>query len=382
MTSVTPHGFETRVLRIPLVAPFETSFGRQDEREVILVRAVTAGAEGWGECVTMPMPLYSSEHTEGAWDVLHRFLYPALLGVGPINPRHVAGRVEHIVGHRMTKAAVELALLDAALHERDESFASYLGADRTHVPSGVSVGIMPSLDALLATVQDYLDQGYARIKIKIRPGWDVEPTRLLRRTFGDDLLLQVDANAAYTLSDARLLRQLDDLGLLLIEQPLAEDDLVQHAALATQLQTPICLDESIVSAKVAADAITLGATQVINVKAGRVGGYLEAVRIHDVARAHGVPVWCGGMLETGVGRAANAALAALPGFTLPGDISASDRFYAQDVTDPFVLDEGRIAVPTGPGLGVEVDAERLEAVTVRQSWTPAPGHEAAAVVGL
>ncbi|MCL3862464.1 o-succinylbenzoate synthase [Actinotalea sp. K2] len=374
MIPLTPTGFETRVLRIPLVTPFETSFARQTEREVILVRAVTQDAEGWGECVTMPVPLYSSEHTEGAWDVLHRFLYPALLGNGPVNPLLVAGRLEHVVGHRMAKAAVELSLVDAGLRATGESFASFLGAERTFVPSGVSVGIMSTLDELLSTVQDYLDQGYARIKIKIKPGWDVEPTRLLRETFGDGLLLQVDANAAYTLADARLLRRLDDLDLLLIEQPLAEDDLRQHAELAKQLRTPICLDESIVSAKVAADAIVLGATQAINIKAGRVGGYLEAARIHQVALAHGIPAWCGGMLETGIGRAANAALAALPGFTLPGDISASDRFYAQDITAPFVLDEGRIAVPTGPGLGVEVDPVRLEEVTVRSEWTRAPSR--------
>jgi O-succinylbenzoate synthase len=237
----------------------------------------------------------------------------------------------------------------------------------------VSVGIQPSVQQLLAVVGDYLDQGYVRIKLKIMPGWVVEPVRAVRERFGDDLLLQVDANAAFTLVDAPLLSQLDAFGLLLIEQPLAEDDLRQHAELARYLTTPVCLDESIVSAKIAADALAMGACRVINVKPGRVGGYLEAKRIHDLARANGIAVWCGGMLETGLGRAANAALAALPGFTLPGDISASARFYATDITEPFVIDDGHIAVPTGPGLGVAPIPEILTDVTVSSEYLAADG---------
>ena len=209
----------------------------------------------------------------------------------------------------------------------------------------------------------YLAEGYVRIKLKIEPGWDVEPVRAVREQFGDDVLLQVDANTAYTVRDARHLAELDAFGLLLIEQPLAEEDILGHAELARQMTTPICLDESIVSAQTAAAAITLGACQVVNIKPGRVGGYLEARRIHDVAAAHGVAVWCGGMLETGIGRAANAALAALPGFTLPGDISASDRFYRTDITEPFVIQDGHLTVPTGPGLGVTPIPEILEQVT-------------------
>jgi O-succinylbenzoate synthase len=372
MIPVQIHGFETRVLQIPLVAPFQTSFGTQETRELIMVRAVTADAEGWGECVTMPQPWYSEEYTEGAWDVLHRFVYPRLLAEDGVRPDQVAHLLRHVVGHRMVKASVELALVDAALQVTGESLASHLGATRTTVPSGVSVGIMATIDELVSTVGGYVDEGYQRIKIKIKPGWDVEPTRVLRETFGAGLVLQVDANAAYGLEDIRIMRQLDELGLLLIEQPLGEDDLRQHAVLAAQIETPVCLDESITSAKITADAISMGAAQVINVKAGRVGGYLEAVRIQEVAMAHGVPAWCGGMLETGVGRAANAALAALPGFTLPGDISASGRFYAQDITDPFVLEDGYIRVPTGPGLGVVVDQDRLDAVTVKKEWVAAP----------
>jgi O-succinylbenzoate synthase len=371
MIPVQLRGFETRVLQLPLVAPFQTSFGTQETRELIMVRAVTADAEGWGECVTMPQPWYSPEYTDGAWDVLHRFVYPLLLSDPSVRPDQVSHLLSHIVGHRMVKASVELALLDAALQVTGESLASHLGATRTRVPSGVSVGIMGTIDELVTSVGGYLDEGYQRIKIKIKPGWDVEPTRVLRETFGSDLVLQVDANAAYGLADVRVMRQLDELGLLLIEQPLGEDDLRQHALLAAQLETPICLDESITSAKITADAIAMGAAQVINVKAGRVGGYLEAVRIQEVATAHGVPVWCGGMLETGVGRAANAALAALPGFTMTGDISASSRFYAQDITEPFVLEDGHIAVPSGPGLGVAVNQEHLEAFTVRKEWVAA-----------
>ena len=234
------------------------------------------------------------------------------------------------------------------------------------MPSGVSVGIMDSIPELLDAVAGYLDAGYVRIKLKIEPGWDVEPVRAVRERFGDDVLLQVDANTAYTLGDAPLLARLDPFDLLLIEQPLPEDDILGHAELARRIRTPICLDESIVSARSAADAIALGACQIVNIKPGRVGGYLEARRIHDVCPAHGVPVWCGGMLETGLGRAANVALAALPGFTLPGDMSASDRFYRTDITEPFVLRDGGLRVPSGPGLGVAPIPELLAEMTTGQ----------------
>ena len=234
---------------------------------------------------------------------------------------------------------------------------------RDAVDSGVSVGIMDSVPALLDAVACYLDQGYLRIKLKIEPGWDIEPVRAVRERFGDDVLLQVDANTAYTLRDARHLARLDPFDLLLIEQPLPEDDVRGHAELARLITTPVCLDESIESAKDAADAIAIGACSIVNVKPGRVGGYLEARRVHDVCAANGVPVWCGGMLETGIGRAANVALAALPNFTLPGDTSASDRYFREDLTDPFVLEDGRLRVPVGPGIGVTPSDDRLEAAT-------------------
>ena len=365
--SVALEAIELRVLHLPLVSPFTTSFGTETVREVIVVRARTVDGDGWGEIVTQQAPLYSSEYTQGAWDVAQRFLVPALLDVGTLAPEQVAGILEPFVAHRMVKAGLELAILDAALRAEGRPLGEYLGAVVDRVPSGVSVGIQQDPAALVEAVGGYLDAGYVRIKIKIKPGRDVADTAAVRDAFGA-IPLQVDANSAYTLADAATLAELDRFDLLLIEQPLQEDDIVDHATLAARLRTPVCLDESIVSAKAAADALALGAASVINIKAGRVGGYLEAVRIHDLCREAGVPVWCGGMLETGIGRAANAALAALPGFTLPGDVSASDRFYARDiVTEPIRLEDGHVRVPTGHGLGVEIDPVALEDATVARA---------------
>lgn len=361
---VALEGFELRVLHLPLVAPFTTSFGTETVREVIVVRALTSDGDGWGEIVTGAAPLYSSEYTQSAWDVALRWLAPALLDRGRVAPEEVAGVLRPFVGHRMVKAGLELAVLDAALRTEGRALGEYLGAVRDRVPSGVSVGIQRDPAALVDVVRGYLDEGYARIKIKIKPGRDVDDTAAVRDAFGA-IPLQVDANSAYTLADAGTLAELDRFDLLLIEQPLQEDDLVDHAALARRLRTPLCLDESIVSAKAAADALALGAASIVNIKAGRVGGYLEAVAIHDLCRDASIPVWCGGMLETGIGRAANAALAALPGFTLPGDVSASSRFYSRDiVTEPAVLEHGHVRVPTGHGLGVEIDPVALDDFTV------------------
>jgi O-succinylbenzoate synthase len=361
---VTLDGVELRVLHLPLVSPFTTSFGTETVREVIIVRAFGPDGDGWGEIVTQQAPLYSSEYTRSAWDVAQRFLVPALLSGRSVAPHDVAGILEPFVGHRMVKAGLELAVLDAALRGEGRSFAQFAGAVVDRIPAGVSVGIQADPSALVETVGAYLDEGYRRIKIKIKPGRDVADTAAVRAAF-PDIALQVDANSAYTLADADTLAELDAFDLLLIEQPLQEDDLVDHAHLARRLRTPVCLDESIVSVKAARDAIELGSASVINIKAGRVGGYLEAIGIHDLCVDARVPVWCGGMLETGIGRAANAALAALPGFTLPGDVSASARFYAHDiVTDPITLDDGYVRVPTGAGLGVEIAEAALEAATV------------------
>jgi len=356
-------------IEMPLVSPFRTSFGTQTARDILLLRAVTDESEGWGECVALADPVYSSEYLESQADVLRRFFLPALgstagqAALARSGAAAVATVLSPFKGHRMAKAAIEMAVLDAELRASGRSFARELGAVRDRVPSGVSVGIFDAIPQLLDAVGGYLAEGYVRIKLKIEPGWDLEPVRAVRERFGDDVLLQVDANTAYTVRDARHLAKLDAFDLLLIEQPLDEEDILGHAELARQMTTPICLDESIVSAQTAAAAIALGACQVVNIKPGRVGGYLEARKIHDLAAAHGVAVWCGGMLETGLGRAANAALAALPGFTLPGDISASGRFYGTDITEPFVIHDGHLRVPTGPGLGVTPIPEILDQVT-------------------
>src|SRR3954470_11883593 len=276
-------GLELRRIAMPLVSPFRTSFGTELARDVLLVRAVTDDAEGWGECVAMSGPLYSSEYVDAAADVLRRFLVPRLVGGGPFGAHEVADRLAPVKGHRMAKAALEMAVLDAELRSEGRSFARELGAVHERVPCGGAVGIMDSIPQLLEAVGGYLDEGYVRIKLKIEPGWDVEPVRAVRERFGDDLLLQVDANTAYPLGDAGQLARLDPFDLLLIEQPLAEDDVRGHAELAKRSRTPICLDESVTSARSAADAIALGACQIINVKPGRVGGYLEARKIATLA---------------------------------------------------------------------------------------------------
>lgn len=354
---------ELRRVSMPLVTPFRTSFGTQTDRDVLLLKVEGPDGDGWGECVAMSEPLYSAEYVDGAAAVTKRHLLPRLAALGDVTAARVAPALAPVKGHPMAKAAIEMAVLDAELTSRGEPLSMYLGAVKERVPSGVSVGIMGSVAELLDAVDGYLSAGYVRIKLKIEPGWDLEPVTAVRERFGDDLLLQVDANTAYTLADARHLARLDSFDLLLIEQPLPEDDVAGHAELARLIRTPVCLDESITSAASAVDAIQRGACAVVNIKAGRVGGYLEARRVHDVCAAHGVPVWCGGMLETGLGRAANLALAALPGFTLPGDTSASDRYWRRDLTAPFALEDGHIRVPGGPGLGVRPDPDFLQEVT-------------------
>jgi O-succinylbenzoate synthase len=364
-------------LKLPIVSPFTTSFGTQTARTVIVLELHAQARNsvgnltdvvGWAECVALADPVYSSEYVGGAHRVITDYLLPTLFAHQHAGREITAEIIGHllkqIVGHRMAKAAVEMAVLDAELRGQGESFARYFGATVERVPSGVSIGIHDSIPELLETVDSYLTKGYMRIKLKIKPGWEIAPVRAVRERFGNDVLLQVDANAAFTLADAPLLRQLDSFNLLLIEQPLGEQDLRQHAELAKLMTTPMCLDESIVSAEAAADAISMKAAAVINIKPGRVGGYIEARKIHDLARANGIAVWCGGMLETGLGRAANLALAAMPGFTLPGDISASERFYETDITVPFQLEDGHIRVPTGHGLGVEPIPEVLKEFTI------------------
>ena len=355
---------------MPLVRPFRTSFGTQESRDILLVEAITReGISGWGECVAMSWPGYSYEYVDGCVDVLTEHLIPRVLHDGVSDPLDVHRRLAPVQGHPMAKTALETAILDAWLRTRGERLVDFLGAEypgqvRDQVDCGVSVGIPPSesLSELLDEVSGYVDAGYRRIKLKIEPGWDVEPVRAVRETW-PAMLLQTDANQAYTRRDADRLAAMDPFELLLVEQPLPEDDLLGHAELARAISTPVCLDESITSVAVAQTALAVEATTIINIKPGRVGGYLTAVEIHDLCFARGVPVWCGGMLETGIGRAANVALAALPGFTLPGDTSASNRYYALDITAPFVLDDGRLAVPTAPGIGVDPIAQILAELT-------------------
>jgi len=345
--------------QLPLVTPFRTSFGVQDGRDVVLVRVEADGTEGWGENVAGIEPGYSYEFVAASVLVLRDHLVPRLLAAKDVTAPEVGTVLAGVSGWPMAKCALEAAVLDAELRSAGLSLRTYLGGTRTRVAAGVSVGLFDTIDETIAAVDGYLRDGYVRIKLKIEPGRDIDLVAAVRDHIGPDILLQVDANAAYALADARHLARLDDYDLLLIEQPLGEHDLRQHAALAAQLRTPICLDESITSAATAADALALGSCRIVNVKPGRVGGYIEARRIHDVCAAHGVPVWCGGMLETGVGRAANLALASLPGFTLPADLSASDRYFHRDVTEPFVLADGHLTVPAGPGIGVRPDPDVL-----------------------
>lgn len=354
--AVSVEAVELVQVGLPLVRPFTTAFGRQTRRDALLVRVRTPQADGWGEIVTPTAPVYSEEFTAGAALVLRDHLVPRALEPGrSVTAEDVLARLRPVCGHRMAKAALEVAVLDAQLRTAGVALATHLGAVVDRVPTGVSVGIPDhGIPELVEQVAGYLDDGYLRVKAKVQPGFDVAPVTALREAFGPSLALQVDANAGYDPDDAdhlAALDGLDELGLVMIEQPFHPDRIRDHARHAARWRTPVCLDESIHDAIRARDAVETGAAGVVNVKIGRVGGLLESVRIRDICRGRGVPVWCGGMLETGVGRAANVALAALDGFRFPGDTSASDRYWAQDVTEPFVLVDGHVAVPTEPGIG-------------------------------
>ncbi|MBO0744294.1 MAG: o-succinylbenzoate synthase [Candidatus Dormibacteraeota bacterium] len=355
---------ELRRVHLPLVLPFEAAHGTERERDLLLVRARTDAAEGWGECGALAAPTYTSEYVDGAHAVVRDHLAPRLLAAGPIRAEAVRPLLSPVKGHRMAKAAIETAILDAGLRSEGRSLADRLGAVADRVPCGVAVGIAASAEALLDEVGAYVSKGYRRVKLKIQPGWDRTPVAAVRERFGDDLILQADANGAYGVGDADSLRALDPYHLACLEQPLPDEQLLETAHLARRLETPICLDESIVSQATARDAIELGACRVVCLKPSRVGGYLEALRIHDLCRERGVGLWVGGMLESGLGRAGNLALAALPGCTLPGDLSGSDRYYARDlIREPLQVEHGTMAVPTGPGLGISVDTFFVEACT-------------------
>lgn len=365
---------ELRLAAMPLVAPFETSFGVETVEEHIIVRVDGEGLTGWGECAASEGPWYSYETNQTAWHTLRDFLIPRVFENGIAAPTEFPRLVARVRGHNMAKAGLEGALWDWFAQAQNKSLAQMFNARQTfqreytlpeRIVVGVSVGLQPTTGALLEQVRGYLQEGYTRVKIKIKPGHDVELARALRAEF-PALRLQVDANSAYRLSDAAIFRAMDDMQLLLIEQPLSHDDIFQHSKLQRELKTALCLDESIHSVDDAQAALELGACRIINIKPGRVGGYTEALGIHDAAARFNAPVWCGGMLESGIGRAGNVAIAALPNFKLPGDLSASRRYYKQDIVEPeFEVDaKGTMRVPTEPGIGVKVVMKNLDAVTV------------------
>jgi O-succinylbenzoate synthase len=357
-----------REIRMPLVHFFETSFGRTFERRMILVEVVAEGVSGWGEVTCGEKPFYNEEWTDSAWLVLRDFAGPRLMGRGLDSAEDVGPLLSHIRGHRMACGGLEAAVWDLEARLRNEPLWKRIGGGaRAEVSCGVSIGIQDSVAQLIEKIRCELAAGYQRIKMKIKPGWDVEVVREVRREF-PNIRLMVDANSAYTLADAAHLRKLDQFYLMMIEQPLSHDDIIDHAELQRKLDTPVCLDECIRSARHAEQAIRLGACRIINIKLGRVGGFREAKRVHDVAQDAGIPVWCGGMLESGVGRAHNIALSTLPNFTLPGDVSASRRYWKRDVITPpvEVTERGTIVVRDDPGFGYPLDCAFLREITVRE----------------
>ena len=367
---------ELRLLTLPLVHFFETSFGRIDDKHFIVIRVDDDGATGYGECVAEQDPYYSAETNETVWHIITDFIAPRVVGRTFAHPREVFPALKAIRGHHMAKAAVEMAAWDLHATLASVPLSRAIGGTRDRIASGVSIGIQPSLDALGASVDKELAAGYRRIKIKIKPGWDVKPVEFLRARFGP-IPLMVDANAAYTPADADHLVALDGFDLMMIEQPLDYGDITDHAALQRRLKTPICLDESITSAHVAREAIAAGACRIINIKPGRVGGIGESIALHDLCAERGIPVWHGGMLESGIGRAANIHVSTLPNFSLPGDVAASERYFNPDLIDPpiVVAADGTIGVPSGPGLGVTIDARRLERATRRRQELTAATSE-------
>jgi O-succinylbenzoate synthase len=363
--SITIERLTLRLVRLPLVAFFETSFGRIYDRAFILVSIGGGGLDGLGECVAEVDPYYSPETTVTAWHVIKDFLAPLVLGRAFADPRDVFPALARVRGHNMAKAAIEMAIWDLAARQRNLPLSAALGGTRTEIASGVSIGIQDSVEQLLDKIATELAAGYQRIKIKVKPGWDVDVVERVRVRFGA-IPLMVDANAAYSRADAAHLARLDAFDLMMIEQPLDYDDIRDHAVLQRALSTAICLDESIHSVRTAEEALALGACRIINVKPGRVGGHRESIRLHDLCASRGIPVWHGGMLESGIGRAHNIHLASLPNFSLPGDIAASRRYFAPDLIEPGieVSPAGTVAVPTGQGIGVNVDWDRVKAATV------------------
>lgn len=359
---------ELREIRLPLIHFFETSFGRTTERRIVLVRVVDRdGVEGWGECTAGEGPFYSDEWTDSAWDTLRKFLAPMVVGKDIGSAGLSYSLMKPVRGHRMAKAAIETACWDLEARRVGVPLWKHLGGVPQEIPCGVSIGIQDTLTELINKIEKELASGYQRIKIKIKPGWDLNVVQEVRKRF-PNIRLMGDANSAYSLADAPLFRELDQFNLMMLEQPLAHTDIFDHAKLQKQIKTPVCLDESIHSSEDAKHAIDLGACQIINVKLGRVGGHSEAKRVEQVCRESDVPAWCGGMLESGIGRAHNIAMATLAGFTLPGDVSASARYWERDIIEPQVTitSRGTIVPSDKPGLGFDLNMERINSLTVRE----------------
>ena len=360
------HEIKLREIHMSLVAPFETSMNVTTARRILLVEVRLDGATGWGECVAGEDPYYSPETIDTAWHMLRTYLWPMIKGKDFASAADIWSMLEPVRGHNMAKGALEAAVWEGEARERNLPLSKLIGGFHKHLPCGVSVGIKPTIEALLEAVQKELAAGYQRIKIKIKPGRELNEVKALREKF-PDIKLMVDANSAYRLEDWRTLKQLESFYLMMIEQPLGWDDLFGHIELQRRLDTPICLDECIHTEEQAKAAIDFDACKIINIKLGRVGGFTVAKRIHDLAQQAGMPVWCGGMLESGIGRAHNIALSTLPNFTLPGDITASKRYWAEDIIEPevTVTRQGVIHVPTGPGMGFEPKLDLIDKLTVR-----------------
>jgi len=363
---------QLRHIKLPLVHPFETSFARETVRDIIIVKAWAEGLVGYGESASMAEPFYNYETTETCWHIQRDFLVPSVLDREVSDDKELMELFAPVRGHNMAKTGLEEAWWDLLAKGEGQPLSHLLGGGKAKIESGVSIGIQDSVEHLLERIGFFLEQGYRRIKIKIKPGWDIGVVERVRQVF-PDVPLMLDANSAYTLADVELFKALDDYNLMMIEQPLGYDDIFDHAKLQSQIKTALCLDESITTPEHARWAIELGSCRIINIKPGRVGGLYEARRIHDICQQHDMPVWCGGLLESGIGRAHNVALCSLPNFRLPADVSASNRYYAQDIVlPPWELNaDGTITVPTEPGIGVEVDEELLETFTVKnQTFRP------------
>ena len=355
-------------IRMPLVHFFETSFSRTYSRDIILVEVTSEGVTGWGEVTAGENPFYNEEWTDSAWLILRNYAGPRVLGRDLTSAEDVAPLTAHIRGHNMARAGLEVAVWDLEARINGVPLWKQIGGGaRREIPCGVSIGIQDSVEQLFEKIETELAAGYQRIKMKIKPGWDVDVVRRVRERF-PSIKLMADANSAYTLADIDHLKKLDDFYLMMIEQPLSHDDIIDHAVLQSKLQTPICLDECLRSAHQAEQAINMRACGIINIKLGRVGGFREAKRLHDVAQAAGIPVWCGGMLEAGIGRAHNVALASLPNFVLPGDVSASKRYWKQDIIRPAVetTARGTIELRDEPGFGYALDPEYIRSIAVRE----------------